>query len=191
VRWEDIEGWFQWRSGQEEAVHRFPDGSRFVEVGTYLGRSLCSLAEVVRTSGKAFTLVGIDTCRGSGEEGPKRKNYHGAAVAEGGGTFAGRLHRNVIDCGFADALTLIIADSISASALFPDRSIAWVHLDARHDFGSVQADIAAWSRKVAVGGWLSGDDYDDAKWPDVVRAVDDALPAATPWSERQWRWIVS
>jgi len=30
-------------------------------VGCYLGRSLCSLAEVVRDSGRDFTVIGIDT----------------------------------------------------------------------------------------------------------------------------------
>lgn len=71
--WYDIEGWFGWRAGQEEAVREFGDGSRFVEVGTYLGRSICSLAEVVEQSGKRIDLVGIDTCRGSGPEGPRGK----------------------------------------------------------------------------------------------------------------------
>jgi hypothetical protein len=57
--WNDIPGWFQWRSAQEEAVHRFPEGSRFVEVGNFLGRSLCSLGEVAQLSGKSFTLIGL------------------------------------------------------------------------------------------------------------------------------------
>jgi hypothetical protein len=92
VNWTEIPGWFQWRSAQEEAVHRFPEGSRFVEVGNFLGRSLCSLGEVATRSGKRFTLIGVDTCRGSGAEGPRGKDYHGEAVAQGRGTFAGILH---------------------------------------------------------------------------------------------------
>jgi hypothetical protein len=189
VNWNDIPGWFQWRSAQEEAVHTFPEGSRFVEVGAYLGRSLCSLADVARLSGKRFTLVGVDTCVGSGVEGPRAKNYHGAAVDEGGGTFAGQLHKNVLACGFADEVALIVATSITASTLFADRSLDWVHLDARHDYDSVAADIAAWRPKLKVNGWLSGDDYDDTKWPDVVRAVTTCLPDARPWSDGQWRWV--
>ena len=38
-RWQDIPGWFQWRSAQTEAVAHFGDGSRFVEVGCYLGEA--------------------------------------------------------------------------------------------------------------------------------------------------------
>ena len=191
MRWQEIDGWFQWRPAQEEAVHWFPEGSTFVEVGTYLGRSLCSLGEVVERSGKTIRLIGIDTCRGSGLEGPRQKDYHGAAVAQGGGTFAGALHKNVLDCGYGDSIQLIIADSLAASRLFGDASIDWVHLDAGHDYASVKADIQAWLPKVKRSGWLSGDDYDKVKWPEVVKAVNDQLPGAKAWSTLQWRWIVA
>ncbi len=191
MQWHEIEGWFQWRFAQEEAVRWFPDGSRFVEVGTYLGRSLCSLGEVVALSGKKLNLVGVDTCRGSGPEGPSRRNYHGAAVALGGGTFAGTLHKNILECGLGDTIALIIADSVAASGFFPDASIDWVHLDARHDYGSVKADIDAWLPKVRAGGWLSGDDFDEVKWPEVVTAVRERLPGAELWSTQQWRWVVA
>ena len=171
-------------------MQHFADGSRFVEVGTFLGKSICSLGEVVQQSGKRVSIVGIDTCRGSGPEGPKQKDFHGGAVADGGGTFAGTLHRNIIDCGFADAITLIVADSVTAAGLFADRSIDWVHLDARHDSEHLRADIAAWLPKVRRGGWLSGDDYSEEKWPDVVATVQELLPGAQKWSSKQWRWIV-
>jgi cephalosporin hydroxylase len=190
VRWDDIPGWFQWRSGQEEAARHFPEGSCFVEVGIYLGRSLCSLADVAKQSGKSFRVIGVDTCRGSGPEGPRGKDYHGAAVSQGGGTFAGALHKNILDCGYGDAIQLMIADSVVASGMFVDRSLAWVHLDARHDQAGLRADIEAWLPKVRAGGWLSGDDYDDTKWPEVVKAVDDLLPGAKAWPTQQWRWIV-
>jgi len=189
VHWSEIEGWFQWRSGQEEAVRRFPEGSRFVEVGNYLGRSLCSLGEVVKLSGKSFTVVGVDTCLGSGPEGPNRKDYHAAAVAQGGGTLAGTLHRNVLECGLGDVITLIVAESLTAARLFADASVDWVHLDARHDYAGLTADIRAWLPKVKPGGWLSGDDYDEVKWPDVVQTIHDTLPKARPWSTMQWRYM--
>src|SRR5688572_26543540 len=148
MKWQEIPGWFQWRTAQEEAVRYFPAGSSFVEVGTYLGRSLCSLGDVVEQSGKTLTVIGIDTCRGSGPEGPNQKNYHSAVVAKYGGTFAGELHKNVLDCGYGDMISLIIADSVSTSRLFRDASLDWIHLDARHDYESLKADIQAWLPKV-------------------------------------------
>lgn len=189
LRWQDIPGWFRWRDAQDEAVAYFPDGSIFVEIGNYLGRSLCSLAEVVARSERCFTIVGVDTCRGSGPEGQHDTNAHGAAVADGGGTFAGQLHRNVIASGFADDIHLLIGASAPSAQLFADASLAWVHVDARHDYDSVAADITAWQPKVADGGWLSGDDYDAGQWPGVFTAVRDLLPTAQPWSLSQWRWM--
>ncbi|MCZ8379126.1 class I SAM-dependent methyltransferase [Mycobacterium sp. CPCC 205372] len=187
--WQDIPGWFTWRGGQEEAVAHFGDGSRFVEVGCYLGKSLCSLAEVVRGSGRDIAVTGVDTGRGSGPEGVSEINAHGAAVEFGGGTFAGLLHRNLIACGAADLVQLLITDSVAAAALFADESLAWVHLDARHDYDSVRADIAAWLPKVRPGGWLSGDDYNRDWFPGVVDAVGDTLPGAEVWCSTQWRWL--
>lgn len=190
MHWTEIHGWFRWRSGQEEAVRHFDEGSRFVEVGTYLGRSLCSLGEVVKDSGKRISVIGIDTCRGSGIEGPQQKDFHAGAVAAGGGTFAGTLHRNIIECGLADTITLIVSDSSTAATLFADRSLDWVHLDASHDRAHLTADITAWLPKVRRGGWLSGDDYNAEKWPEVVSTVKELLPAAQKWSSKQWKLVV-
>jgi hypothetical protein len=190
THWTEIYGWFQWRSGQEEAVRHFGDGSRFVEVGTFLGRSLCSLGELVQQSGKQVSVIGVDTCRGSGVEGLKQLDVYASTVEKGGGTFAGTLHRNVISCGLADVVSLIVSDSVSAASFFGDRTLSWVHIDAAHDREHLTADIGAWLPKVRSGGWLSGDDYDQEKWPEVVATVDERLPAAKPWSVKQWRLVV-
>ena len=189
THWSQIHGWFGWRDLQEEAVATFAEGSTFVEVGLYLGRSLCSLAEVVRASNRDFTVVGVDYCRGSGREGTADKDSHATAVADGDGTLAGQLHRNIIACGFADSVHLLVSSSPAAAALFTDGSLAWVHLDARHEYDSVLADIDGWLPKVAPGGWLSGDDYNKDWWPGVVAAVRDRLPDAHECSTQQWRWI--
>ncbi len=187
--WREIPGWFQWRRLQEEAAAQFPDASRFGEVGCYLGRSICSLGEVVRQAGLSTRVVGVDTARGSGHEGRGGIDAHTAAVDHGGGTFAGLLHRNIIDCGLADTIQLVISDSVAAAALFADESFAWVHIDARHDYDSVVADIHAWAPKIEPGGWLSGDDYQPDWWPGVVQAVRDTLPGAESWGSMQWRWV--
>jgi Methyltransferase domain len=187
--WQDIPGWFQWRDAQREAVAHFGDGSRFVEVGCFLGRSVCSLAELVVQAQRSIEVVGVDTCRGSGPEGREPVDAHGPAVRDGDGTFAGTLHRNIVSCGFADVVRLLICDSVSAAALFSDESLQWVHIDASHDYDSVRADIAAWSSKVCSGGWMSGDDFDEGWWPGVVGAVNDSLPDARRWSTNQWRWL--
>lgn len=190
MEWSEIPGWFRWRDAQEEAMAHFADGSRFVEVGTFLGRSICSLADVVQASGKDITVIGVDTCRGSGVEGPVPGDYHAPFVNAGGGTFAGQLHRHIVQCGFADVIALIVADSVTASTLLPDHSLDWVHLDASHETESLGKDIRAWLPKVRPGGWLSGDDYDPSDWPQVVATVNALLPGARPWRTCQWRLLV-
>ena len=103
TRWTDIPGWFQWRDAQQEAVAAFSGDSIFVEVGCYLGRSLCSLAELVCQAGNGITLIGVDTCRGSGPEGQRdtdraqgrsaawRRNHGGAVASQ---RDCVRLHRH-------------------------------------------------------------------------------------------------
>lgn len=55
--------------------------------------------------------------------------------------------------------TLIKEYSVDAAAKFPDGSLDFVYIDGNHSFQYVIDDIAAWSKKVRVGGIISGHDY--------------------------------
>lgn len=184
MKWLDLPGWFDYDWVYTEVVSRLPGGT-LVEVGNYLGRSLCRLGELVKMSGKPFRVIGVDTCRGSGPEEPygvpAAYNPFGDALKEGGGTFAGLLHRNVIECGLADVVTLIVCDSVEASKLFADESCAFVFIDGAHDQPSVERDVSAWLPKVRSGGILAGDDVGvpneaNPVWPGVKAAVDKLIP---------------
>ena len=59
MTWEDIPGWFDWPQLYDHVVSRY-DGGILVEVGNYLGRSLCYLGDQVKRSGKPFYVVGVD-----------------------------------------------------------------------------------------------------------------------------------
>lgn len=181
MTWEDIPGWFDWPQLYDHVVSRY-DGGILVEVGNYLGRSLCYLGDQVKRSGKPFHVVGVDWGVGSGVEDDGNDHHH-AAVSEGGGTMAGQLHRNVLACGLKDVITLITGDSVRAASLFPNFGLTMVFIDANHSYASVSADIRTWLPKVRVGGVLAGDDIGlpdeppEAKvWPGVVRAVNELLP---------------
>jgi hypothetical protein len=186
LHWTSLPGWYDWVSGTKEMVARFPDGSRFCETGLYLGRSVCALAAEIAHQGKDIAVVGVDTCRGTGVE--NGNDNHGDAVTNGRGTFAGELHRNVIGCGAADRVQILISDSVAAANLFPDEWFDWVNLDSSHEYAHVKMEIEAWLPKVRKGGWITGDDY-CVVWPEVVKAVNELLPTASPWSHDSWRWI--
>ena len=190
--WRDIPGWFQWRHHQEEAVAHFPDARWFVEVGCYLGRSICSLGEVVRDAGLDITIIGRRHCAGQRAGRPRRTTTPTAPpVDHGGGTFAGLLHRNIIDCGLAETVQLVISDSVAAADLFADASLAWVHIDARHDYESVVADVNAWAPKVTAGRLVVRRRLSRRLVArGGARRSADTLPDAVPWGGSiQWRWI--
>lgn len=182
--WQDIPGWFDYDLLYDKVVDIYDSGI-FVEVGTYLGRSLCYLGQRVKMRGKAgkINVVGVDWCIGSGQE--NGKDNHGETVRESGGSLATRLHRNICDCGVEDIVTLAIGDSFNVAKLFPDQYLTFVFLDACHDYYSFKRDLQAWLPKVRPGGMIAGDDVgtpDESVhvWPDIQRVLDEMLPG--------WKW---
>jgi hypothetical protein len=80
--------------------YAFGGNSIFVEVGCYLGLSLCSPAELVCQAGSGITLIGVDTCRGSGPEAQRYTDAHRAAVLHGEGTMTRCTVDQFFDRGF-------------------------------------------------------------------------------------------
>lgn len=54
---------------------------------------------------------------------------------------------------------LIKGYSLEVAETIPDESLDFVYIDANHEFVHVVNDIAAWERKVKVGGIIAGHDY--------------------------------
>ena len=189
MTWKDIPGWMDFESYYRSVVECYSGGD-LVEVGCYLGRSLCFLGQLVRDSGKPFRVWGVDWCLGSGVE--NGNDNHANAMKENGGSLAGKLHRNVCDCGLQDIVSLVVAESGRAAQLFADNSLTLVFLDARHEYADVCRDIELWSPKVRLGGEIGGDDYgikDEAPvWPGVRRAVDEMLPGRELVPHDAWKW---
>lgn len=188
--WTSIPGWFDWPTYYEEVVNSYPGGT-LVEVGCYLGRSLCYLGDLVRRSGKPFTVIGVDHALGSGTE--NGTDHHRDAVTRGGKSFAGELWNNVVACGLQDVVTVILSESGRASRLFLDNSLTLVFLDGRHDYESVARDVALWGPKIELKGQLAGDDFGvpgevEPVWPGVSRAVMETLPGWRHVPHDAWAW---
>lgn len=88
--------------------------------------------------------------------------------------------------------------SMDAVADFADESLDFVYIDADHRFQAVTNDIAEWSKKVRIGGIISGDDFHSGT--DFVH-LTKVIPAWTaaykihPWfllgkrPKRNWMWV--
>lgn len=95
--------------------------------------------------------------------------------------------------------------SMNAVKEFADESLDFVYIDGNHDYKYVRQDIGAWTRKVKLGGIVSGDDYCVTSAGDtgVIRAVHDFIKEypqydlqVTPWDidhpqedNRQPQWF--
>jgi len=76
---------------------------------------------------------------------------------------------------------IIKKQSLEAVDLFEDRSLDFIHLDGRHEFDHIMMELILWTKKVRVGGIVSGHDY--SMFPDVARAADAYVQAhmIAPW----------
>lgn len=74
-------------------------------------------------------------------------------------------------------LRVVRAESLAIAPYLPDGYFDFVYIDALHTYEGVQADIKAWTPKVAKGKYIGGDDYNAArkKHKIVTIAVNDAF----------------
>jgi len=70
---------------------------------------------------------------------------------------------------------IIVGLSPEASSLFQDGSLDAVYLDGNHCYEAVMADLAAWSKKIKVGGLICGHDYADGSFPQGEFGVKSAV----------------
>ena len=167
-----IQGWFIYQSIYAGAVALYPDGSHFVEVGSWRGRSTAYLAVEIANSGKNIKFDAVDTWRGSDEP------VHQTDPAVVTDTLYEEFLTNMLPV--RHIVNPVRAASLDAVNRYEDGSLDFVLIDASHYYKDVHADITAWMKKIKPGGMIAGDDYmwcaaDD---PGVKTAVDELLPDA-------------
>jgi len=160
--WRDIHGWFDYESFYRDLAGKLPDGSTFVEVGCWLGRSVAAFANFAQEAGKTFDLHAVDTFDGAPASGEQA-----AILAAHGGDISGAFKRNMERLGVS--LTLHHGDSSAAAAGFENETVGAAFIDASHAEADVLRDILAWWPKIKPGGILAGHDYDMI---DVRQAVE-------------------
>lgn len=172
VSWSGVPGFFNFPEFYDKAVGRLKDGDAVAEVGVWFGRSVIYLAQACKRAGKRVKIYAVDTFKG---EDP-------TIVARHGGSIKASFLANVKRCGVEDMIEVVESDSAAAPAIVPD-GLAFVFIDAAHDYESVKRDLAAWIPKVKPGGMIAGH---DSQHEPVMRAVIEALPNA---KQAGWIWF--
>lgn len=105
--------------------------------------------------------------------------------------------------------TILRKNSMDALSSFADESLDFVYIDGNHDFLNVTQDIHYWTKKIRVGGILSGHDYarfPSPKFNHVKRVVEnymasynmlpyflvgtyEYIPGQTRDRYRSWFWV--
>jgi hypothetical protein len=161
--YESIDGWFDFETVYSNMVKHFKDGSHFVEIGAWLGKSTSYMAVEIINSGKNIKFDVIDTWEGSNEE------IHKEKIEE--------LNDNLYDCflknmkPIINKINPIKSKSIEASKLYEDNSLDFVFIDASHEYEDVIEDIKCWYPKIKTNGILGGHDY--YVCPGVKKSVDE------------------
>lgn len=151
-----IKGFFFFEAAYSFIYENLPENSIFVEIGTYQGKSICYLAELVKRHQKKIKLYSIDNYSNIGY--PQTIKYEVALD-------------NITHLGLSEYVTLVKTDSLQAANNFPDKSIDCVYLDGDQRYESILSDLNCWLGKIREGGFLAGNNY--TRITSVRKAVDD------------------
>ena len=146
-------------------VKSFPSGSKFVEIGSWKGKSSAFMAVEIANSHKNIEFYCIDTWQGSSEH----KEF------EDLDSLYDRFISNMKPV--EKYYKSIRKSSIEASDQFEDDSLDFVFIDASHEYEDVKKDIQTWLSKIKKGGILAGHDYylGCDYFPGVKKAVNECL----------------
>jgi hypothetical protein len=157
------EDWFSYPKLYSEVVAKFPSRSKFVEVGSWKGKSSAYMAVEIANSGKDIDFYCVDTWKGSIEH-----QDH----PDIGSLYDIFLENMEPVEGYFIPLHLT---SEQASRKFKTESLDFVFIDASHEYEDVIKDLLLWYPKIKKGGVLAGHDYyPNREWgQDVFKAVHE------------------
>lgn len=151
------ENWFNYENIYKKMVEDSADGSHFVEVGCWKGRSASYMGVEILNSNKKIKFDCIDTWEGSEEHLNPNSFHFNKELLEDKDWLYNIFLKNVEP--IKKIVNPIRQDSISASKKYTENQLDFVFIDAAHDYESVLNDISNWYPKVKDGSILSGHDY--------------------------------
>ena len=144
------ENWIGCETLYTSMVNKCNSGSKFVEVGTWKGRSACYMAVEIINSGKDICFDCVDTWKYV----PTSTDSIGIRCFEG---LYEKFLKNIEPV--REKINIVRTLSWEAANQYNDGSVDFVYIDASHDYISVMKDLKAWFPKIKNGGIISGHDY--------------------------------
>jgi hypothetical protein len=159
------EDWFTYPSLYKSMVKRFPSGSKFVEIGSWKGKSSAFMAVEIANSHKNIEFYCVDTWEGSVEH----KGIDNIDLLY----YQFILNMKPLEKYYKS----IRSRSLKAAEQFENESLDFVFIDASHEYEDVKKDIQTWLPKIKKGGVLAGHDYylGYDYFPGVKKAVNECL----------------
>lgn len=164
---ESIDGWFDFNKLYDRMINEVNEGY-FVEVGSWLGKSACYMAEMIKRSGKQIEFDCVDLWSLEGND-----PWYKQAFEKYGNIFD-IFQTNIAKTGYKVGIKRM--PSVEAAKLYNNESLDFVFIDANHQYQWVKEDIQAWLPKVKKGGYIGGHDYSDSDGhKGVVQAVNESF----------------
>lgn len=125
------------------AASKAEDGMVFVELGCYLGSTLCRLATKIKERGINVTIYGIDNwlCHNISDKSISYSNLNDK------NEIYSKFLDNIDNCGLNGLIRPIVFDTTEAAAMFADKSVDYIFFDANHGFG-LKEELLSWLPKL-------------------------------------------
>jgi hypothetical protein len=146
------EGWFLEGDIEiyRELVSSLSNNAVMAEIGTWKGRSLCSIAHILIE--KKIKVFAVDNFCGSATD----VNIQWHALNH---DIRGLLETGLRKFKIYNNVVIMAEASESAAKNIQDESLDFVFIDAEHDHKSVKSDIECWLPKIKDNGIIAGHDW--------------------------------
>lgn len=142
-------------------VEKVPDGGTIIELGVWKGRSLCSIADIIKR--KNLKVYAVDTFQGTYSEGDIHKEAKEVDLQK---VFEDNMKKFGLDVKIYPMTT-----NEAAKVIPPTVKFDLIFIDADHMFDAITQDLENWIPKCK--GIIAGHDYDREG---IQRAVDKLFP---------------
>lgn len=146
------DGWFNDQDSYTYSmlVATLPENSIIVELGVWMGRSICSLSDLIKAKNLQVHLV--DTFMGSDGEVAHEEVVKQVSIED-------ILKSNLLKFGIDSHSTIHKGTTKDIASNFDNAYFDFIFVDADHTFEGALSDIELWYPKLKYSGTMAGHDW--------------------------------